>query len=124
MTGGFTVGPQAAALESALALRPAASSQDRFAIGAATLRLLAGYAESDPVAILLDDMHSIDGSSADALLFAFRRLGADPVAVPASAVAIRPGRPATRREPDPELYGATITLENVPSGQLCGTTVT
>jgi DNA-binding CsgD family transcriptional regulator len=83
--------PQAAALESALALRPAASSQDRFAIGAATLSLLAGYAESDPVAILLDDMHSIDGSSADALLFAFRRLVADPVAV---VLTVREGEPS------------------------------
>ncbi len=43
---------------------------------------------------------------------------------PASPAAIRQVRPATRREPGPELYGATVTLENVPSGQLCGTTVT
>ncbi len=83
--------PQAAALESALALRPAASSQDRFAVGAATLSLLAGYAESGPVVILVDDMHSIDGSSADALLFAFRRLVADPVAV---MLTVREGQPS------------------------------
>ncbi len=44
-------GPQAAALESALALRPA-SAQDRFAVGAATLSLLATYAERAPVAVL------------------------------------------------------------------------
>ena len=37
-------GPQAAALEGALALRPA-PAQDRFAVGAATLSLLAGYAD-------------------------------------------------------------------------------
>ena len=73
--------PQAAALESALALRPSAGAQDRFTVGAATLSLLTRYAEEAPVAVLLDDAHWLDGSSADALLFAFRRLVADPVAV-------------------------------------------
>jgi DNA-binding CsgD family transcriptional regulator len=73
--------PQAAALESALALRPSGSAQDRFTVGAATLSLLTRYAEDAPLAVLLDDAHWLDGSSADALLFAFRRLVADPVAV-------------------------------------------
>jgi DNA-binding CsgD family transcriptional regulator len=72
--------PQAAALEGALALRPA-RSQDRFAIGAATLSLLAAYAEAAPVVALVDDAHWLDGSSAHSLLFAIRRLVADPVAV-------------------------------------------
>ncbi len=72
--------PQAAALSGALALRPA-QRQDRFAVGAATLSLLAEYAESGPVAVLVDDAHWLDESSADAMLFAFRRLFADPVAV-------------------------------------------
>jgi DNA-binding CsgD family transcriptional regulator len=80
--------PQAAALESALALRPAASAPGRFAVGAATLSLLAAYAEKAPVAVLVDDAHWLDGSSADALLFAFRRLVADPVAV---VLAVREG---------------------------------
>ena len=82
--------PQAAALESALALRPA-SAPGRFAVGAATLSLLAAYSEQAPVAVLLDDAHWLDGSSADALLFAFRRLVADPVAV---VVAVRQGEPS------------------------------
>ena len=82
--------PQAAALESALALRPA-SAPGRFAVGAATLSLLAAYSEQAPVAVLLDDAHWLDGSSADALLFAFRRLVADPVAV---VVAARQGVPS------------------------------
>lgn len=73
-------GPQAAALGSALALRPG-STEDRFAVGAATLSLLAEYADSAPVAVFVDDAHWLDGSSADAMLFAFRRLLADPVAV-------------------------------------------
>jgi DNA-binding CsgD family transcriptional regulator len=72
--------PQAAALEGALALRPA-SAQDRFAVGAATLSLLAAYAEDAPLAALVDDAHWLDGSSADALLFAIRRLVADPIGV-------------------------------------------
>src|SRR5271156_2194402 len=63
--------PQAGALGGALALRPG-PAQDRFAIGAATLSLLAAYAEQGPVAVLIDDAHWLDESSAQALLFAFR----------------------------------------------------
>src|SRR5581483_9239236 len=72
--------PQAEALEGALALRPARSA-DRFAVGAATLSLLAAYAETQPLVLLVDDAHWLDGSSADALLFASRRLVADPIAI-------------------------------------------
>jgi DNA-binding CsgD family transcriptional regulator len=79
--------PQATALEGALALRPA-SAQDRFAVGAATLSLLAAYAENAPLAALIDDAHWLDESSADALLFAVRRLVADPIAV---VLAVREG---------------------------------
>src|SRR5271165_6364528 len=68
--------PQAVALEGALALRHG-PAQQRFAVGAATLSLLAAYAEDGPVAVLVDDAHWVDGSSAQALLFAFRRLVAD-----------------------------------------------
>src|SRR5205085_9149644 len=82
--------PQAAALEGALALRPA-TAQDRFAIGAATLSLLAALAEEAPVAALVDDAHWLDESSADALLFAMRRLLADPIAV---VVAVRDDEPS------------------------------
>lgn len=70
---------QASALAGALALGPA-RAQDRFAIGAATLSLLAAYAEDGPLAVLVDDVHWFDGSSAAVLLFAVRRLLADPVA--------------------------------------------
>src|SRR4051794_18965074 len=51
--------PQAVALEGALALRPA-RGQERFAVGAATLSLLAAYAEEGPVAVLIDDAHWLD----------------------------------------------------------------
>jgi DNA-binding CsgD family transcriptional regulator len=82
--------PQAAALEGALALRPW-TAHDRFAVGAATLSLLAAYAEQAPVAVLVDDAQWLDGSSAQALLFAFRRLVADPIAV---LIAVREGEPS------------------------------
>jgi DNA-binding CsgD family transcriptional regulator len=82
--------PQAAALEAALALRPAAA-QDRFAVGAATLSLLAAYAEQAPVTVLVDDAQWLDRPSAAALLFAFRRMVADPVAV---LIAVREGEPS------------------------------
>ncbi len=87
--------PQAVALEGALALRPAPGpgqpAQDRFAVGAATLSLLAAYAEPAAVAIVVDDAQWLDGSSAAALLFAFRRLVADPIAV---FIAVREGEPS------------------------------
>ncbi len=82
--------PQADALEGALALRPG-TAHDRFAVGAATLSLLAAYAEQAPVAVLVDDAQWLDGSSAQALLFAFRRLVADPVAV---LIAVREDEPS------------------------------
>jgi DNA-binding CsgD family transcriptional regulator len=72
--------PQAAALEGALALRPG-TAHDRFAVGAATLSILAACAERAPVVVVVDDAQWLDGSSAQALLFAFRRLVADPIAV-------------------------------------------
>jgi DNA-binding CsgD family transcriptional regulator len=81
---------QAVVLEGALALRPA-MAQERFAVGAATLSLLAAYADQAPVAVLVDDAHWLDGSSAQALLFAFRRLVADSIAV---LVAVREGEPS------------------------------
>ena len=82
--------PQAVALEGALALRPS-PAQERFAVGAATLSLLAAYAEQGPVAVLVDDAQWLDQSSAQALLFAFRRLVADPIAV---LIAVREGEPS------------------------------
>jgi DNA-binding CsgD family transcriptional regulator len=82
--------PQAIALQGALALRPA-QAQERFAVGAATLSLLATYAEQGAVAVLVDDAQWLDGPSAEAMRFAVRRLVADPIAV---LVAVREGEPS------------------------------
>ena len=82
--------PQAHALGGALALEPA-TAQDRFAIGAATLSLLSAYAEEAPLLLVVDDAHLLDAPSAEALLFAARRLVADPIAV---VLAVREGEPS------------------------------
>ena len=72
--------PQADALRGALALGPARET-DRFAIGAATLSLLAAEAELGPLLVVVDDAHWLDESSIAAILFAARRLLVDPIAV-------------------------------------------
>jgi DNA-binding CsgD family transcriptional regulator len=100
--------PQALTLQGALALRPA-RAQERFAVGAATLSLLAAYAERGAAAVLVDDAQWLDHPSAEAMRFAFRRLVADPIAV---VVAVREGEPSL-------LDGADL-----PSIELAGLTPT
>jgi DNA-binding CsgD family transcriptional regulator len=78
---------QAAALRSALALGPAVSG-DRLTVSAATMGLLAAAAEEKPLLVVIDDAHWLDAASADALLFALRRLAADNIAF---LVAVREG---------------------------------
>jgi DNA-binding CsgD family transcriptional regulator len=50
-------------------------------MGAASLALLAAAAGEGMLLVLVDDAHWLDAASRDALLFAARRLGADPVAL-------------------------------------------
>ncbi len=69
-------GPQAAALEGALALGPPAAV-DRFAVAAATLSLLAVAAQGGSLLCVVDDAHWLDESSAEALVFAARRMRAE-----------------------------------------------
>ncbi|HEY6935121.1 MAG TPA: AAA family ATPase [Marmoricola sp.] len=77
---------QASALAGALAISGAApGSGDRFLIGAALLALLSRCAEEVPVVLVVDDLHAVDRPSAEAILFAARRLAADAVAVLATA---------------------------------------
>ncbi|HWX51652.1 MAG TPA: AAA family ATPase [Solirubrobacteraceae bacterium] len=82
--------PQVTALAGALALGPA-GARDRFAIGAATLSLLSASAEDAPLVLLVDDAHWLDRSSAETLLFAARRLLADPIAL---VLTVREGQPS------------------------------
>ncbi|WP_214320569.1 ATP-binding protein [Nonomuraea sediminis] len=79
--------PQAAALRGALGLA-AAGPGDRFLVGLALLSLLADLAEDGPLVCLIDDAHWLDHASAEALLFAARRLDAEGVAL---VLASRPG---------------------------------
>lgn len=71
---------QAEALRGALGLG-GATRGDRFLVGLATLSLLVELSVAGPVVCLVDDAQWLDGESADALLFAVRRLHAEPVAV-------------------------------------------
>ncbi len=86
--------PQRSALASALALGPRGGPEPtRFAVGAATLGLLARAAEDRPLLLLVDDAHLLDAASAEALVFAARRMLSDAVAV---LVALRPDEPGAR----------------------------
>ncbi len=73
-------GPQAAALERALAIRPG-GAVERYAVAAATLSLLAAASASEPLLCLVDDVQWLDESSRAALFFAARRLRTEPIAL-------------------------------------------
>jgi AAA ATPase-like protein len=77
-------GTQSRALAGALGLAPSAQP-DRLLIGAAVLGLLAAAAEDKPTLCVVDDAHWLDRPSADALVFAARRLQAEELAILLSA---------------------------------------
>ncbi|UBU10286.1 helix-turn-helix transcriptional regulator [Nonomuraea gerenzanensis] len=58
-----------------------AAGQDRFLSGLAVMMLLARLADDGPVLCLADDAHWLDHATADALLFAARRLTQEKVAM-------------------------------------------
>lgn len=84
------------------------SGADRFAVGAATLSLICRYAESAPLAILVDDAHWLDRPSAEALLFAARRLLADPIVLLIAARSNEPHPFAQADLPHLELGGIDL----------------
>ncbi len=71
---------QRAALEGAFGLS-ADAVPDRFMISLAVLALLTAVGDDEPLLCVVDDAHWLDRASSDALLFAARRLQADPVAL-------------------------------------------
>jgi DNA-binding CsgD family transcriptional regulator len=66
-------GRQRAVLESAFALGPPVP-HDAFAVAAGALGLLGAAAETGPLLIVVDDAQWMDAGSLDAIMFAFRRL--------------------------------------------------
>ena len=75
--------PQAQALRGAFGL--AMLGADRFLIGLAALSLLSELAGDGALLCLVDDAHWLDDASADALLFAARRLESEGIVLLASA---------------------------------------
>ncbi|MEU8274630.1 AAA family ATPase [Microbispora bryophytorum] len=73
--------PQAEAVRGALGLAPAGSG-DRFLLAAGVLSLLAEAAAPNGLICVVDDLQWVDRPSADALLFAARRLRTEPIAMP------------------------------------------
>ena len=115
---------QAEALRGALGLARA-GAPDRFLVGLAVLSLLAELAADQPLLCVVDDAQWLDRASADALLFAARRLDSESIvlllcaragAFPAAGLPeltlrgpVRPGRGrAARRRPagEPPVPGA------------------
>ncbi|RLV67770.1 Transcriptional regulator, LuxR family [Streptomyces sp. CBMAI 2042] len=73
--------PQAAALRAILGTGREQRGPDRFLTGLAVLTVLAELAEDGPLLCLVDDAQWLDRATAEALLFAARRLAAEGVAM-------------------------------------------
>src|SRR6266700_4003729 len=73
-------GPQRDALAVAFGMREG-QAPDRFLVGLAVLSLLAATAEDQPLACVVDDAQWLDRASVQCLVFAARRLLAEPVAL-------------------------------------------
>ncbi|HEX5556907.1 MAG TPA: AAA family ATPase [Gaiellales bacterium] len=90
---------QAEALESALAIGPPRPA-DRLAVLVGGFNLLCAAAAAQPLLVLVDDAHWLDAASAEAIGFAARRIGADPIAlVIASRTPGLPGIPSLQPRP-------------------------
>ncbi|MEU5690242.1 AAA family ATPase [Actinosynnema sp. NPDC020468] len=107
---------QASALRGALGLAPPDGRP--YLVGLAVLTLLADLAEEGPVLCLVDDAHWLDPASADALLFAARRLDAEGVVVVFAARDLHappfptPGLPELRLAGLSEVDSAALLAEH------------
>ncbi|MGZ8647653.1 MAG: ATP-binding protein [Solirubrobacteraceae bacterium] len=81
---------QRAAIHGAFGLS-ADAVPDRFLVSLAVLALLTAVADEEPLLCAVDDAHWLDRASGDALLFAARRLQADPVRDPRGGTRGRAG---------------------------------
>src|SRR3954447_18182070 len=88
--------PQAAALEGALNLGPGGAG-DRLGGTVARLGLLAQAAEERPLLLGVDDAHSLDLPTLEALVFSVRRMRAERIAVLATARSPADTSPAVER---------------------------
>ncbi|MEV0718965.1 AAA family ATPase [Asanoa sp. NPDC050611] len=70
-----------AALEAAFGWQAEGGQADKFAAAAAFLELLSTVAGDEPVICVVDDAQWLDRASAQALAFAARRIGSDPVGI-------------------------------------------
>jgi DNA-binding CsgD family transcriptional regulator len=109
---------QAEALRGALGLAKA-GPHDRFLVGLAVLSLLSELAADRPLLCMVDDAQWLDRASADALLFAARRLDAESVVL---LFAARPGAFTAAGVPELRLQGlsAKAAAELLPAGLLAG----
>ncbi|TDE47518.1 LuxR family transcriptional regulator [Nonomuraea mesophila] len=73
--------PQRVAVGAALGLTAGGAVGDRFLVGAGVLSLLAEAAAPDGLICVVDDFQWVDRASADALLFAARRLATERIAM-------------------------------------------
>jgi DNA-binding CsgD family transcriptional regulator len=109
---------QAEALRGALGLAKA-GPHDRFLVGLAVLSLLSELAVDQPLLCMVDDAQWLDRASADALLFAARRLDTESVVL---LFAARPGAFPAAGVPELRLQGlcAKAAAELLPAGLPAG----
>lgn len=101
-------GPQRDAVRGALGLAAPPAAQDRFLVAAGVLSLLAEAGRQHGLLCVVDDFHWVDRASADALLFAARRLDTDGVGLLIATRDTPDTRYALRDLPERRLTGLDV----------------